>query len=266
MTEATPPRILIEREDGYVTLVFNSPDRMNPLDVDVLRELNVLVPQLAAEPGVRAIVFTGSGRAFSAGGDLEKYLTLFRRPDEFRAFMESFYTLFEFMEASDKIYIAAINGVCVAGGIELLLACDLVIADENARIADGHVNFCQLPGAGSSVRAWRSIGAIRAKHLLLTGDFLTAGEALAVGLVGEVTPAGELAAGVRALVGKLKAKSPVAIGGMKALLNEAVRSDVDRALRNEISFVHRYATTEADPIEGLLAFKEKREPRYGQGR
>lgn len=262
MTTDTFQRILVTRHEGYATIRLNRPDKMNPIDVDTLREMRTAVEALDPDPTLRAIVFTGSGKAFSAGGDLEKYLTLFKKPDEFRDFEESFYKMFEFMERSAKIYIAAINGVCVAGGFELLLACDLVIADEGARIADGHVNFGQLPGAGSSVRAWRAMGAVRAKHLMLTGDMLTAREAERLGLVGEVTPAGELEAGVKKLVDKLRSKSAVVLKGMKFLLNEAIRSDLERALRTEIAYVQRYATTEPDVMEGLLAFKEKRKPRY----
>ena len=255
MTTDKFEKILVTKGDGYATIMFNRPEKMNPLDVETVREMRTAVEALDADPRLRAVVFTGSGRAFSAGGDLDRYLTLFNKPDEFREFEESFYKLFEFMEHSAKIYIAAINGVCVAGGFELLLACDLVIAAEDARIADGHVNFCQLPGAGSSVRAWRAIGAVKAKHLMLTGDLLSAREAERIGLVGEVTAAGELEAGVKKLVDKLRSKSPVVLKGMKFLLNEAIRSDIQRALRTELAYVHRYATTEPDVMEGLLAFK-----------
>lgn len=255
-------KILIKKASGYATIVFNRPDKLNPLDVETLLELYEAVSMLDKDPELRAIVFTGSGRGFSAGGDMERYLNLFKDPAAFRAFVESWYRLFEFMEWSGKIYIAAINGICVAGGHELLHACDLVIASEDARIGDAHVNFSQLPGAGSSVRAWRAIGAIRAKHLMLTGDMMTAREAERIGLVGEVTPAGELEAGVERLVQKLKAKSPAVLKGMKTLLNKAIRDDLEDALRYEIAFVERFSTTEPDVREGLLAFKEKRKPRY----
>ncbi len=107
-------------------------------------------------------------------------------PDKFAAFLDDFFQLLDAIEASAKIYIAAVNGVCVAGGIELLLACDLAIAAASARIGDGHLNFGQLPGAGGSQRLPRAIGLLRAKHLILTGALLSAAEAERIGLVNEV--------------------------------------------------------------------------------
>lgn len=257
--------IEVRREGPGVTIVLNRPEKLNPLDWDTVRELRDAVSAIEEDPGVRTIAFTGAGRSFSAGGDLEKYLDLFRRSDDFRAFMETFYELFEIIERSGKIYIAAVNGVCVAGGLELLLACDLVIAAEDARIGDGHLRFGQLPGAGSSVRLWRAVGSVRAKHLMLTGDLLTAREALQIGLVGEVVPAGQLEQGLRSLLDKLHSKTPVGLAGAKRLLNEAIRSEYTKALRAEIAYVQRYATREPDAMEGLLAFKEKRKPRFGGG-
>ena len=137
--------ILLDRWGEGVTITFNRPERLNPLDWDTIAELRRAVEALEQDKTIRTVVFTGSGRAFSAGGDLDKYIKLFEVPDDFRFFVEQWYRLFEVMENSPKIYIAAINGICVAGGIELLLACDLVIASENAQIGDGHLNFGMLP-------------------------------------------------------------------------------------------------------------------------
>ena len=254
--------ILVDRWDEGVTITFNRPDVLNPLDWDTLAELRDIVALLEKDHSVRTVVFTGEGRAFSAGGDLDKYMGLFSAPEDFRFFVEQFYKLFEVMENSAKIFVAAINGLCVAGGLELLLACDLVIASEDAKIGDGHLNFGMLPGAGSSIRLWRAVGAVHAKHLFMTGDMITAKQAFDMGLVGEVTPAGKLEEGYKALAAKLHAKSPTGMKGGKFLMNEAIRSDLERALRVEISYVVNYATTESDPIEGLMAFKEKRKPQF----
>jgi enoyl-CoA hydratase/carnithine racemase len=254
--------IIVTVQGDYAKITLNRPEKLNPLDWETVKELRLAVENLERNGDLRVIVFTGAGPSFSAGGDLEKYLALFASPDDFRGLMEEYYRLFEFMAQSDKVFIAAINGVCVAGGLELLLACDLVVADEMARIGDGHLNFAQLPGAGSSVRLWRAVGAVRAKHIMLTGDLMSASEARSIGLVGEVAPAGELWKVVDRLVGKITNKSASTVGGAKRLLNEANRSDLDRALRHEIEFVHRYATTNPDAMEGLRAFKEKRTPSY----
>ena len=256
--------ISVELGAQQTTITMIRPEKRNPLDWDTVKELRAAVVALQSVPNLMAVVVTGSGNAFSAGGDLEKYLTLFRSVPDFHGFMEDFYELFRAIEMSDAVYIAAINGVCVAGGLEVLLACDLVVATEDARIGDGHLNFGQLPGAGSSIRLWRSIGAHRAKHLMFTGDLLTARECQQMGLVNEVYPATDFQAGIDRLVGKILAKSPVGVSGAKHLLNLAIRDDLETGLRAEMAFVEHYATTQSDPIEGLMAFKEKRKPKFGR--
>jgi enoyl-CoA hydratase len=255
--------IRVEIAARHATVRLNRPEKRNPLDWATVKELRDAVLALQETPGLMAVVVTGSGDAFSAGGDLEKYLSLFRCGEDFRGFMEDFYQLFRAIECSDAVYIAAINGVCVAGGLELLLACDIAVAVDDAKIGDGHLNFGQLPGAGSSVRLWRSIGAHRAKYLMFSGDLLTAQACERIGLINEVYPRNGFEAGIEGLVKKILAKSPVGLRGAKHLLNTAIRTDLEAGLRSEIEYVQKYATTERDPIEGLMAFKEKRPPKFG---
>ena len=182
----------------------------------------------------------------------------------FPPFLDDFFQMLNAIEASSRIYIAAINGVCVAGGLELLLACDLVIAAASARIGDGHLNFGQLPGAGGSQRLPRAIGLLRAKHLILTGNLLSAEEAERIGLVGQVVPDEALDQAVDALVAGLDEKSRVGLRGAKHLTNLTLTTDLATGLKREIEFVHHYATTEPDATEGLLAFKEKRKPVFSR--
>jgi enoyl-CoA hydratase len=211
-----------------------------------------------------AAVITGEGRAFSAGGDLDGYIRLYRNPEQFAAFLEDFYQMLTGMEKSDTVYIAAVNGVCVAGGIELLLSCDLAIAADTAKIGDGHLNFGQIPGAGGSQRLPRAVGLMRSKHLMMTGDLLPAAEAERIGLISQVVPAAELAAAVDALLAKLAAKSRVGLTRVKHLANATQVMDLETGLRHEIDVVHPYATTEPDATEGLIAFKEKRKPNFSR--
>jgi enoyl-CoA hydratase len=253
------------RLEGEVArLTLTRADKLNPLDWDTVRELKDAVAEIDARRDVFAVVVTGRGRSFSAGGDLEGYLTLYRQPDRFAVFLDDFYKMLTAIEASSKIYIAAVNGVCVAGGIELLLACDLAIAADTARIGDGHLNFGQLPGAGSSQRLPRAVGLLRAKHLMLTGELLSAEDARQIGLVNSVVPAADLDGAVAGLVDQLREKSRAGLSGAKHLANATLTMDLDTGLRHEIEFVHRYATTEPDAIEGLVAFKEKRKPAFAR--
>lgn len=254
--------VRLERSGGHVRLSLQRPDKLNPLDWATVRELKQAVEAIEAMDDVFAVSIIGSGRSFSAGGDLEGYLRLYRQPKEFSGFLEDFYAMLTGIENSRKIYVALINGVCVAGGLELLLACDLVLAADTARIGDGHLKFGQLPGAGGSQRLPRAVGLLRAKHLMLTGELLTAEEAREIGLVNEVVPHAELEDALRRLLAQLAEKSRIGLAAAKHLANKTLTSDLDEGLRYEMDYVLKYATTVPDATEGLVAFKEKRKPAY----
>lgn len=239
-------------------------DKLNPLDWSTVKELKTAVAEIEATPGIDFVLLTGEGRSFSAGGDLDGYIRLYREPTEFQAFLEDFFEMLTGIEKARAIWIAVVNGVCVAGGIELLLACDMAIAAESAKIGDGHLNFGQLPGAGGSQRLPRAIGLLRAKHLMLTGELLDARTSERWGLVTRVVPDAELIAAAEAWIESMSSKSPVGLPGAKRLANLTLDTTYAEGLREEIAFVHRYATTEPDATEGLVAFKEKRAPRFGK--
>jgi enoyl-CoA hydratase len=253
--------IRVSREGRAGRITLNRADKLNPLDWATIRELRAAIAELEASDCL-AVIVTGSGRSFSAGGDLEGYIALYAAPDRFSQFLEDFFQMLDAIEASEKIYIAAVNGVCVAGGLELLLACDLAIAADTAKIGDGHLNFGQLPGAGGSQRLPRAVGLLRAKHLILTGRLLTAAEAERIGLIGEVVPAAELDATSLHMIEDLAGKSPAGLRGAKHLTNKTLTMPMPEGLRYEMDYVHRYATTAPDATEGLIAFKEKRKPAF----
>jgi enoyl-CoA hydratase/carnithine racemase len=246
-------------------ITLSRPEKLNPFDWTTILELRQIVDRIEHEPEIRVVTVTGSGRSFSAGGDLGGYLKLYREPDQFQAFLADFHALLTTIEASARIYIAVINGLCVAGGLEFFLACDMVIAADTARIGDGHLNFGQLPGAGGSQRLPRAIGVLRAKQLMFSGALLSAAEAERIGLIGKVVPAGELESYVETLCFDLLQKSRVGLAGAKHLLNESRIRELSDGLQHEMSFVHSYATQEPDAIEGLEAFRDKRKPQFDRG-
>ena len=252
--------IILQVNGAVATLTLNRPDQLNPLDWFTVKELRDCHARLDEDPNVLVVIVTGSGRAFSAGGDLAGYQSLYRRPDDFRIFLNDLFMLFDRMEASSKINLAAVNGYCVAGGLELMLACDLVVASDQARIGDGHLNFGQLPGAGGSQRLPRAVGALRAKQLMLTGSMIDAREAERIGLANMVGPAAELMASANRLAAEMISKSPLGLKGAKRLVNEGLRMGFQESLQFEIEYVHRYATTSHDATEGLNAFDDKRKP------
>ena len=254
--------ILCSRDAGIAIITLNRADKLNPLDWQTIKELLSCVRQLEGDKAIRVVTITGAGRAFSAGGDLNGYLDLYTKADEFRTFLQDFFSLCEEIERSEKIFIAAVNGVAVAGGIELILACDLVLMAAEAKIGDGHLNFAQLPGAGGSQRLPRTVGVIQAKRLMLTGDLIDAEEAKAIGLVTKVIPGAELERAAQDLARSLLGKSAAALKGAKHLVNEGATMARGKALAMEMDFVHDYATNHPDAMEGLRAFQEKRPAKF----
>lgn len=254
--------IEFERSGAVAALYLNRPAKMNPLDWGTVKELLAALDAIEHDPEIEIVVISGRGSAFSAGGDLDKYIELYAEPAEFHAFLHDLYTLLDRLERSTRIVVAAVNGVCVAGGLELILACDMVVVAEDARIADGHLNFGQLPGAGGSQRLPRAVGIMRAKEMILTGRFISGQEALAIGLASICAPAGELSATIEELTTSLLRKSHAGRRGAKYLVNEGLKGSLRSGLELEMAYVHNYATTHPDATEGLIAFKENRPPRF----
>jgi len=245
-----------------VVITLNRPEQRNPIDKHTIRALRELIGQLSQTGGPRAIVLTGAGEAFSAGGDLKGYQDLYRDPVEFRAFMDDYDQVCAAMERSPAVVIAMINGACVAGGLELALACDLIVIAEEAKIGDGHLGFAQLPGAGGSQRLVRAIGVQRARHWLLTGDLFDARTATEVGLAAFSAPLANLRQVTLALAQRLVTRTALGQRRMKELIQFAQSNHLPESLRLEADLVFDYATTSHDATEGLLAFAERRAPRY----
>jgi enoyl-CoA hydratase len=247
---------------GIVTLTLNRPRERNPLDGTTLEVLRDLLIELSGDDTTRAVVITGAGPAFSAGGDLKAYQTLYRAPEEFARFLDTFRQVCDLLERSPAVTVAMVNGACVAGGLELALAGDLVTMADSAMIGDGHLRFGQLPGAGGSQRLVRAIGRQRARHWLLSARLFDAPAALAAGLVVGTFPAEQLRAETLALLAPILGQSPLAVAKMKELIRLADEAPLSEGLREEMRIVFDYAVTSHDAMEGLMAFAERRHPAY----
>jgi enoyl-CoA hydratase/carnithine racemase len=248
-----------QRRDAVLWLKLNRPQALNSLTLSLVNALARAIEEAQGDPEVRVIVLTGAGRAFCAGADLKDPAR--SRPQSGAEFVKAIGGLTELIEASTKPVIAAINGIAVAGGLELVLACDLVIAAESARIGDAHSNYALFPGAGATARLPRKVGLNNAKLLMFTGDMHPASEWKALGLVNLVVADDGFIGAVEALAKKLAAKSPLVLGRMKQALNDALDQPLSIGLRYEraLSNLHHFS---ADRVEGLAAFKEKRAPRF----
>ena len=254
------PVVIAEIRNGSMWIRLNRPDAMNALTPEVLDAINEALSNAELRPEIMAVVLTGSGRAFCAGADL-KYVKAQAGLSGTNSFLESVLAIMKRIERFPKPVIAALNGLTLAAGLELLLCCDLVLAARSAKIGDAHANYGLLPGGGGSVRLPRIIGATRAKYLLFTGDFVDAAEMLTAGLVNQVVDDNQLENATQALADRIATKSPLGLRRMKALVNDGLQQPVDTALRLELLAceVHQHS---ADQHEGLAAFNEKRIPRF----
>lgn len=256
-------RLPLQVMNQYMALItFNRPDEMNPLDWALSRKLKPVIEDLSADKTVRVVAFIGAGKAFSAGGDMKKYLTLMHDEEGFRGFLNDIRSLFHSIEMASQPTIALVNGFCVAGGLELLLACDFAYAAASAKIGDGHVNFGQIGGGGSQVRLPRRILPTRAREMLFTGKLLNAQEALEWGVVNQVVPDGKLIETALEFANTIAQKSWLGIRIIKQIVNQGLNLDEEAAAYLEIQMVHHYCLTSYDSHEGLVAFSEKRQPKF----
>lgn len=247
------------RKSAAAWIVLDRPEAMNSLDRETVTQFIERLVAWRDDPEVRVVVVTGRGRAFCAGADL-KEAGLKPEPGE-KDLLDRIVELFDMLRAYPKPVIAAVNGLALAGGLEIVLACDLVVASEAARFGDAHSNFGVFPGGGGAAILPRKIPANVARYLLFTGDSMSADDARLHGLANEVVPASELEARAQALGEKLAKKSPLVLARMKRVANEAADKSAADALRHELLECRNHGRS-YDLQEGLSAFVEKREPRF----
>lgn len=251
---ATPVRAT---RDGPVTvLTLDRPDKLNAFDAAQTAALGRELGVAADDPAVRAVVVTGAGRAFSAGADIAEFGALVDGV-AFRAFITTLEGVFAQIELIPKPVIAAVHGLALGGGFELALACDLRIADESARLGLPEIALGLLPGAAGTQRILRIVPRSTALRLLVTGDQLTAADALRHGFVDEVVPAGGALDAAIALAHRLAAGPAAAIATAKRLVREGAELPLRSGIALERELVSALFDT-ADRAEGVRAFLERR--------
>lgn len=212
--------LLVETSDGVATITMNRPDAMNALSRALRAELAEAVKAINADPEIRVVILTGAGtRAFTAGLDLKELGSDASALGAANATTADLNPV-KAIESCSKPVIGAINGVAITGGFELALACDVLIASENARFADTHGRVGIMPGWGLSQKLSRLIGLYRAKELSLSGNFLDAQTAERWGLVNRVVPADELLSAARKLAADMSQIEPGMMGRLKGLIDE----------------------------------------------
>ena len=247
--------------DGPVaTLTLARPQVLNAISPAMIEEMGHALGQVATDRAVKALVVRGEGRAFCAGADLVAMEAAFADDGALRAYLQSFNRVLFALEELPVPVIALVHGHALAGGLEVLLACDLVLAAEDARIGDQHVNYGLMPGGGSTQRLPRRIGNQKAMELLFTGRWLTGQQAVAAGLALRAAPAEQLDDELARLLADITSKSREALGWIKAAVRHG--QDLRQGVTFEVTCFAHYVATSGHPAEGIQAFREKRAPDF----
>ncbi|HUN75260.1 MAG TPA: enoyl-CoA hydratase/isomerase family protein [Steroidobacteraceae bacterium] len=253
--------LLLEHRGRVSWVYLNRPQALNAISYECMRELRELWAQLRDRDETRVIVVSGKGRGFCAGADLTDAPSPEERPGPQAPFLEEGAKMEEVLLSMPKPVIAAINGVCCGGGLELAMMCDFMIAAASAKIGDAHANFGALPGGGATVRLPRIVGVNWARYLMYTGELYPAAEMAAIGLVNRVVEDAQLESEVQAIAERIASKSPLGLKRMKMLINDGLDMPQALAMKMEklVSAEHMRSN---DAAEGGRAFKEKRKPEF----
>ena len=218
--------IIVEKEGGIAKIIFNRPQVRNALTEELLTEMVAALEDIDKDDSVGVVILTGKGKAFSAGRDLKGIL-------EGREYVGG--RRYQALEELSKPVIAAINGPCFTGALELAMCADIVIASEGAIFGDTHARFGVVPGGGQTQRLPRLIGARKAKELIFTCDPISAQEAKDIGIVNKVVPAEKLDAAAREMAEKILKNIPETVRTIQSLINRGMKTDLEAGLKMEAS-------------------------------
>ena len=245
-------------DDGIATVTLNRPDKLNAMNEAMRADFKRLRDELVDNKDIKVVVFTGAGRAFSAGGDID-FLDQDWLSQDFRAETQEFTTFFDALESLEKPVLAAVNGACTGAGLQITLSCDLRIASEDAKFGFRENLIGLIPGAGGCSRLVKLIGYGKAKELIFTGEMVSAQTAREIGLVNRVVPHKELMAETQIVAQHLLTRAPVALGLVKRVLWNCVNVDMATGRTLE-SLAQSILIKTEDHKEGIKAFREKRAP------
>lgn len=255
--------ILTSRDGPAFIITLNRPKRRNAFSVQMMQEIAKAGREAEQDAAVRAVIITGGTEYFSAGADLNEAMAIKSTADGV-AYMKNWETLNTAIETLEKPVIAAIEGFCMTGGWEFVMACDISIAAENSTFALTSSKIGTVPGAGGTQRLVRAVGVNRALEILFSGDPIDAKEAHRVGLLNKVVPVGGALAAAKALVKVYEKRAPLSLAYAKRAVRTGVQMDLASGVEFERFLVTAIYNT-ADRKEGIGAFLEKRDAKF-QGR
>ena len=249
--------ILVSRAERIGTITLNRPEALNALNSQVMAEVTSAAAEFDADPGIGAIIITGSAKAFAAGADIKEMATL----SFSEVFGSDFFADWGKLAAVRTPLIAAVGGYALGGGCELAMMCDVLIAAETAKFGQPEIKLGVLPGMGGSQRLTRAVGKAKAMDMILTGRTIDAAEAERIGLVSRVVAADDLLEEANAVATTISQMSRSASRMAKEAVNRAFEASLAEGLLYERRLFHSAFATE-DQTEGMAAFSEKRAPNF----
>ncbi|MBI4913074.1 MAG: enoyl-CoA hydratase/isomerase family protein [Acidobacteria bacterium] len=255
--------VMIEPREGIAWVTLNRPEKLNALNAEVLKELELAFASLEHDDAVGVVVLTGAGeKAFVAGADIAELAKLDTAAARRLALAGQ--AVFERIASLPKPVIAAVNGFALGGGCELALACHVRVASDNARFGLPEVSLGLIPGYGGTQRLPRLVGQGVALDMILSGEMVPAAEALRMGLVSRVFPQAELLAGAEKVARTMLSRGPLALRSALDAVSQGLEMPLEKGLLFEAALFGLLAATQ-DMKEGTAAFVEKRPARF-QGR
>ncbi len=256
---ATFNNLLLQQEDGVLTITINRADKLNALNSETINEIHNAMQQVYDDETVKGVIITGAGaKAFVAGADIAEISELTEVTA--RSFSESGQEAFSMIERCNKPVIAAVNGFALGGGCELAMACHMRVANTGARFGQPEVNLGLLPGYGGTQRLTQLVGKGKAMELMMTGDMLNAEEARALGLVNHVVAPEDLMPRCMEILQKIMSKAPLAVALVIEGVNAVYNKD-ENGYQTEANAFARLCGSE-DFAEGTSAFLEKRKAKF----
>jgi enoyl-CoA hydratase/carnithine racemase len=252
--------LLVSERNDAIWVVLNRPEALNATTATMLHELGEVISRAHHDEDVRALVLTGAGRAFCIGSDLA-FLSDALKPgnlDQFRDYLIRINSVFLALEALPIPTIAMVNGKARAGGFEMLLACDLVILADDARVGDVHTPFGHMPGAGATQRLPRKIGYQLAFEIICSGRWLTADEAVSCGLAFRAVPRDQLRLATEEVVSSLVDKTRPSLGYIKRAMQRGMGLPLEDGIALESHCYLEYLATCAAPLEAFRVNQERR--------
>jgi enoyl-CoA hydratase len=250
--------LLVELENDIRIITINRQDKMNALNKDVFDELDKVVDDIYRNPQIKSAIITGAGtKAFVAGADISEFITL--NEGESVKLAKRGQDVFDKIENCPKPVVAAVNGFALGGGCELALACHFIYASDNAKFGQPEVNLGLVPGYGGTQRLTQLVGRNMAMELLMSGNMISAKEAMDYGIVNKVVPQGELLGATKAILGIIQTKAPFAVAKIIECVNNF--DHTQQGYDFEIKKFGECFETE-DMKEGTSAFLEKRKANF----